>query len=94
MPIMRMDRPRTLKETIDDLIADMQGTKPDTKEYANMADQLVKLHTMKMNEKSNRLSRDTMATIFANLVGIVIIVAFERTNVMTSKALGLVQKLR
>lgn len=42
----------------------------------------------------NRVSKDTMAVIAANLVGIVTIIGYERLNVLTSKALGFVLKLK
>jgi len=37
---------------------------------------------------------DTLALIAANIVGIVLIIGHERANVITSKALGFVSKLR
>lgn len=41
-----------------------------------------------------RPSTDTLAIIAGNLVGIVFILGHERANVIASKALGLVMKLR
>ena len=40
------------------------------------------------------LSMDTWAVIGANLAGIVVILGYERVNIVTSKALGFVSKLR
>lgn len=42
----------------------------------------------------NRVSVDTWAVIAANLLGIILIIGHERANVVTSKALGFVSKLR
>jgi hypothetical protein len=41
-----------------------------------------------------RVSWDTWALVGANLLGIVLIIGHERANVVTSKALGFVSKLR
>jgi len=41
-----------------------------------------------------RISPDTLATIGANLLGIMIIIGHERAHVVTSKALGFIMKLR
>jgi hypothetical protein len=42
----------------------------------------------------DRVSKDTLAIIGANLAGIVLIIGYEKFNVVTSKALGFIQKLR
>ena len=61
-------------------------------EYAQMVAQLETLYSLK--EKPQRVSPDTLATIFANLAGIVMIVGHERLHVVTSKALQFIMKLR
>lgn len=45
-------------------------------------------------EKRKRVSPDTLALIGANIVGIVMIIGHERANVIASKALGFVSKLK
>lgn len=45
-------------------------------------------------KRDSRVSADVLATIAANLVGIIVIVKHEQANVIASKALGFVQKLR
>lgn len=45
-------------------------------------------------EKRRRVSPDTLALIAANIVGIVVIIGHERANVIASKALGFVSKLK
>ena len=83
----------SLDKAIDDLYRQMDDLTGDTQEYAAMADQLVKLHALKMNESSRRVSPDVKATIMANLLGILIIVTHERVHVVTTKALGFIRKL-
>lgn len=45
-------------------------------------------------EKPDRVSKDTLAIIAANLTGIVLVLSYERMNVIASKAFGAVMKMR
>lgn len=83
----------TLEEAIEELLLAMRATEEDSTEYAQMADQLVKLHALKINEIKPRVSPDTLATIAANLGGIFIIVAYEQKHLVTTKALTFLRKL-
>lgn len=44
--------------------------------------------------KPDHVSKDTIALVGANLAGIVLILGYERMNIIASKALGLVMRLR
>ena len=79
---------------INALIAAMSEIDPDTDEYAMMVEQLVKLYKLKEVDASKRVSADTLAIVAANLAGIMMIVGHERAHVVTTKAIGFVQKLR
>jgi hypothetical protein len=82
-----------LEKAISELLSEMAGAQGDSPEYAAMVDQLVKLHAMKTEERRPRISPDTLATIAANLGGILIIVGHERAHIVTSKALGFIKRL-
>lgn len=71
------------------LLAALRATK-DPKEYAQWAEQLTKLHALR---EKNRISKETLATIAANLTGIIVILGHERAHVIASKAFGLVRKI-
>lgn len=86
--------PTALQLTIDEVFERLSDFAPETKEYAAISDQLVKL--MKLQEElssKKRLSPDTLAVVAGNLVGIVAILGHERAHVITTKALGFVMKL-
>ncbi len=83
-----------LDNAIDRVLFEMQGCTPESKEYAAIVDQLVKLHALKLAESPQKLSPDTKAMIAANLFGIAVIVGYERANVVTSKALSFILKLK
>lgn len=70
----------------------MLSTDPSTDEYMALLGQLERLTKLKAKEKPSRVSRDTLAVIAANLVGILIIVAYEQKHVVTSKAFGNILK--
>jgi hypothetical protein len=83
-----------LEKAIDRVLEEMDNETVDSEPYAQMVDQLAKLHALKTVERQPRISPDTVATIIANLAGIVIIVGHERVHIVTSKALSFIMKLR
>lgn len=87
-----------LTKAIDSLLEEMSDLNGDDPEYAKMADQLTKLYALKevdhRVESTRRVSMDTLAVVGANLAGILMIVGHERANVVTSKALSLLLKLK
>jgi hypothetical protein len=83
-----------LDEAINELFLEMAALSGDSEEYAKMADQLSKLYSLKEMDSKKRVSPDTLAIVIGNLLGIVMIVGHERMNVVTSKALNFILKLR
>lgn len=85
-----------LENAIKRLHESMLSTSPDSKEYAAMADNLIKLYKLREHDtvKRYRPSPDVVLTVAANLIGIGLIIKHEDVNVITSKAMGFVQKLR
>jgi hypothetical protein len=79
-------KPNPLDTPIAGLIADMQSYSPETKEYATLLAELERLYQLKTEQRRQRVSADTMMIVMGNIVGILIIVSYERGNVMASKA--------
>ena len=79
-----------LDEVIEKLTAQLAETDPKDDKYAKMVEQLTKLHALKEKTAPRRVSPDTWAIIGANIVGILILVSYERTGIITSKALAFV----
>jgi hypothetical protein len=88
------DEGSALDEAINELFLEMAALSGDSEEYAKMADQLSKLYSLKEMDSKKRVSPDTLAIVIGNLLGIVMIVGHERMNVVTSKALNFILKLR
>jgi hypothetical protein len=82
-----------LDAAINAIYLDLQHRPPHSDEYARDVTQLSKLYALKDHHSKNRVSPDTWANIGAYLAGIVIIVGYEKSNVITSKALPLMKKL-
>lgn len=85
---------QALNEAIAHVYRDLEGYDADSPEFAKMVDQLSKLYELKPKPAKDRISTDTLITVGANLAGIVLILGFEKANVITSKALGFVSKLK
>lgn len=78
------------EEIIRLLAALEQDNDKETKEYASMVEQVVKLQELR---NKGRISLDTVAAVGANLLGILVILNHERAHVIASKAFGLVKKI-
>jgi hypothetical protein len=61
-----------------------------TDNYKSIIAQATKLKELRTKDT---ISKETWATIGANLAGIAIILSHERTHIIASKAFGLVKKL-
>jgi hypothetical protein len=82
-----------LEEAIDRLFEALKDQEPGTEDYAKMAALLDQLYKLKEIDSKSRLSRDVIATIGANLAGVILILSYEHGRVVTSKALTFVPKL-
>lgn len=83
-----------LEQAISEVLFEMHGFGSESDEYAQQVDQLVKLHSLKECERRQPVSRDTLLLVGGNIVGILLILSYERANVVTSKALSFLFKLR
>jgi len=83
-----------LDTSLDSALAALNGYSPTTKEYEKTLETVRALHKMKQEDKLPRVSPDTIAIVFGNLLGIVMILKHERADIVTSKALGFVMKIR
>lgn len=89
----RIADPR-LNEVIDDVIKQMDSVTADSEEYAKMREQLTQLYKTKAEFGRKPVSMDVLITAGANLLGIIMIVNHEQVNVITTKALGFIPKIR
>lgn len=84
-----------LDEAISDILKELNGLNADDPRYAAASDQLVKL--MKLKKEINpswRPSPDALVGAIGSVLGIVLILHYEKLGVITSKALGFVGKMK
>jgi hypothetical protein len=84
--------PSVLDEPIEKILTEMNTYKPDDPEWPMLIEHLDKLTRMKSDYRNRRFSPDTMLLVAGNLLGILVIVAYEQKHVMVSKGLGFVIK--
>lgn len=82
------EREQTLDDLIDEATTMLRMIGPTHEEYDDIIARIERLNKLKLEDKPESVSRDTLAMIGANLLGILIIVAYEQKHVFTSKAFG------
>lgn len=91
----KVKEPSLMDQLIDDCQDHLLALTPGTEEYRVVLDNLKELHKLRDSQKSRKqVSPDAIAGIAGNLLGIGMIMGFEKTNVITTKALGMVTKPR
>jgi hypothetical protein len=83
-----------LQAAIDAAYESLSHFSAEDPEYAKITAQLTALYALKEDKTKKRVSPDTLAMVFGNLLGIVLIVGHERANVITSRAITFVSKLK
>lgn len=83
-----------IDEVITDLQTELKSLNGDSPEYAKMVDQLDKLYKIRGYDKPDTVSRDAALAVAGNLAGILLILGYEKVNVVASKAFGLIIKSR
>jgi hypothetical protein len=78
-----------LEKEIAHGLRDLARHDVNSEEYLKILDRLVSLHRIKEEDKSKFGSRDTLAVVFGNLLGIIMVVKHEHVNVITSRAFQL-----
>lgn len=81
-----------LDKVVDKLMNNLLEYNPEDKEFIDAMNHLDRITQMRAKDRPNRVSRDTMAIVIGNLLGILVIVAYEQKHVMTSKGLGQILK--
>lgn len=85
----RNPKPEDLKlaSAINDCLNELETYGPEDKRYLDTLNSLERLMEVRKNKKpALRFSPDTMLIVAGNLLGILIIVHYERTHAMVSQA--------
>ena len=83
-----------LDRATDRAIRELDRHPIGSENYVKTMDLVERLHRLKQNEKADPVSKDTLALVSANLLGIIMIIKHEYVNVITSRAMNLLIKPR
>ena len=87
--------PDSLQKAIDNLYSELAGYDAHTEEYDAITDQIVKLKELQSKVNHNwKPSPDAVISGAVSILGIVLILHYEKINIVTSKALGFVGKMK
>lgn len=75
-----------LDSRIEKLLHEMDEFGPGTPEYNDALTNLERLHKLKEGNRRERVKSDTIVIAACNIVGILIIVGYERSHVMITRA--------
>lgn len=91
----KANEPDLLQDAIDNLFSELAGHDANTEEYDSITDQIVKLQKLQKEvTHSWKPSPDAIVAAAGSVLGIVLILQFEKIGVITSKALGFVSKMK
>jgi hypothetical protein len=83
----RNERKVPVDDQIDAVLREMRLVGVDSDQYPKLMAYLERLTRMKEKERRNPVGKDTIVTVIGNLLGILLIVAYEQKHVLTSRAL-------
>jgi hypothetical protein len=83
----------SLDREIERVLRDLMRHEIGSEEYVKSLDCLSKLTSLQP-DKGQAVSRDTLVSVGANLLGIFMIIKHENVNVITSKALNFVTRTK
>ena len=81
-----------LEHEIDSLISSMEEVEGDTEEYTAMAKNVETLCKAKSYVGSDRPDVNTLISVSGNLLGIILILNYEKLGVITSKGMTFVRR--
>jgi hypothetical protein len=93
--ISRKPKTHPLDEIIESHINALKGFDEDTEVYGEAVKQLKTLMDLRARDRGDRepVSSGQLLAVGANILGILAILGFEKTNVITTKALSFVPKI-
>jgi hypothetical protein len=91
---LKSEKASVYDEPIDKVLEGLRTYGVDDPEFPKLLDQLERLTRMKAEKASKPVSNDTLAIVAGNLMGILIMVAYEQKHVVTSNARQMFLKTR
>ena len=83
-----------LEDEIKEVLSILWEYDPASEEYAVVLDKLERLYGLKDEESKLLINLDNLIVVGGNLLGIILILNYEKLNIVTSKALSLIIRKR
>jgi len=83
-----------LEEAINTVLKEMSSVGADSPQYEKLVEQLDKLYKIRDTQLPDRVSMDTLAAVLGNLAGLVLVLKHEQVAIITSKAFGMIGRIR
>lgn len=90
----KKDKRTNLEKEIDAVLDYMDNMSPDSEEYTTIVTNLERLYKAKadVDGRKRKISPDTILLVGGGILEILIILNYEKANVITSKAFGRILK--
>ena len=92
MKLLPKKKSYTIDQEIERCLTDMKKFDVESDEYRKAAATLKLLYEARGIKSHTALSTDTVVAVVGNLAGILIVLYFEQTGAVVSKAFGLIGK--
>lgn len=92
----RKDKRSKLEKEIDAITIYLEQIDPTDDAYKEVSENLERLYKLQSlkEDKKQRIDPNTVITVLGSLAGILLILKYEKVDVLTSKAIGFVLKGR
>lgn len=92
MDILRTKTLKALDSEIERLIEALSLLDPSSEQYLKVSDNLRALCEAREKKNPLQVNLDAIIAVSANILGLIIVLNFEKTNVITTKAFGMIFK--
>lgn len=82
-----------LQKEIDRLLSEMENLDPASEEYKVMAANLAMIYKLQETDKPDRISKDALLAAGVTLSVALLVLYFEKSNVVTSKAFSYIGRM-
>jgi hypothetical protein len=83
-------QPDKVKKEIDNLMDRLSNMEPDSEGYSQVLDRVERLEEIRM--KKSPIKLDLLVPALTNIVGILLVLNYEKLDVVASKAFGLIKR--
>ena len=87
---MRFMRKSIFDKPIENVMNELDRKDPGTDDYDKLLHRAARLTKLRERERSNRVNPETAWMVAGNIIGILVIVAYEQKHVMASRGMNFI----